>query len=87
MNGNLKCNQIKNGVRISGWINGRLGRVCLIAQVKLLVRDNERLQKRVEQLTEELNILHTLFSNVGVVPENIQREVAKHLEGIQHRFQ
>ena len=51
------------------------------------MRDNERLQKRVEQLTEELNILHTLFSNVSVVPENIQREVAKHLENIQHRYQ
>jgi hypothetical protein len=56
-------------------------------KVKLLVRDNERLQKRVEQLTEELNFLHTLFSNVGVVPENIQREVAKHLETIQLRYQ
>jgi len=56
-------------------------------KLKLLVRDNERLQKRVEQLTEELNILHTLFSNVSVVPENIQREVAKHLENIQHRYQ
>ena len=54
-------------------------------KVKLLVRDNERLQKRVEQLTEELNILHTLFTNVGGVPESVQREVAKHLENIQHQ--
>ena len=56
-------------------------------RVKILVRDNERLQKRVEQLTEELGFLHTFFSNVGVVPEALQREVSKHLESIQMRYQ
>ena len=61
--------------------------LLLLLQLKLLVRDNERLQKRVDQLTEELNILQTLFSNVSVIPENIQREVARHLENIQRQYQ
>ena len=54
-------------------------------KVKLLVQDNNRLQKRVQQLTDELAVLHALFAGQQqngvqhVIPESVQREVAKHL--------
>lgn len=45
-------------------------------KVKDLQRENERLQKRVESLTKEVNVLRTLFTNVGLPPEHLQRELA-----------
>jgi len=52
-------------------------------KVRLLVKENERLQKRIELLSEELNVLRSLFTNVGVVPENLHREINKHLDSFQ----
>jgi|GEM_PF-6033034 len=46
-------------------------------KVKLLVKENERLQKRIELLIEELNVLRSLFTNVGVLPETLHRELNK----------
>ncbi|XP_017768163.1 PREDICTED: CCAAT/enhancer-binding protein [Nicrophorus vespilloides] len=52
-------------------------------KVKLLLKENERLQKRIELLMEELNVLRNLFSNVGVLPEHVHREINKHLDAFQ----
>ena len=52
-------------------------------RVKILARENERLQKKVELLQEELGVLRSLFSSVGVLPEHIYRELAKHLDNFQ----
>ena len=49
-------------------------------RVKILARENERLQKKVELLQEELSVLRSLFSNVGVLPDHIHRELAKHMD-------
>ena len=46
-------------------------------RVKILARENERLQKKVELLQEELAVLRSLFSNVGVLPDHIHRELSK----------
>nr|CAD7461399.1 unnamed protein product [Timema tahoe] len=56
-------------------------------KVKVLMRENERLQKRIELLTEELGVLRSLFSNVGVVPEHLHREINKHLDAFQQQHQ
>ncbi|KAF0289054.1 CCAAT/enhancer-binding protein epsilon [Amphibalanus amphitrite] len=48
-------------------------------RVKFLSRENEGLHKRVEMMTKELTVLKNLFANVGVLPEQLQREIAKHL--------
>lgn len=52
-------------------------------KVKILLKENERLQKRIELLTEELSVLRSLFSNVGVLPDHIHRELNKHLDSFQ----
>ncbi|XP_015524635.1 CCAAT/enhancer-binding protein [Neodiprion pinetum] len=52
-------------------------------KVKLLVKDNDLLKKRIELLTEELSVLRSLFSSVGVVPEQLQREISRHLDQFQ----
>lgn len=52
-------------------------------KVKMLVKDNEMLKKRIELLTEELNVLRSLFSSVGVVPEQLHREISRHLDQFQ----
>lgn len=52
-------------------------------KVKILLKDNDRLQKRIELLMEELNVLRNLFSNVGVLPEHVHREINKHLDAFQ----
>jgi CCAAT/enhancer binding protein (C/EBP) len=54
-------------------------------RVKILARDNERLQKKVELLQEELSVLRSLFSNVGVLPEHIHRELSKHMDNFQQQ--
>ena len=56
-------------------------------KVKALNRETERLQKRVELLTKELNVLRSIFSTVGVIPEPFHREIAKHLEAFQQQHQ
>jgi len=52
-------------------------------RVKILARENERLQKKVELLQEELAVLRSLFSNVGVLPDHIHRELSKHIDNFQ----
>ena len=52
-------------------------------KVKLLVKDNELLKKRIELLTEELNVLRSLFSSAGIAPEQIHREISRHLDQFQ----
>lgn len=52
-------------------------------KVKILMKENERLTKRIELLTEELNVLRSLFSNVGVLPEHVHRELSKHMDSFQ----
>ena len=54
-------------------------------RVKILARENERMQKKVELLQEELGVLRSLFSNVGVLPEHIHRELSKHMENFQQQ--
>lgn len=54
-------------------------------RVKILARENERLQKKVELLQEELSVLRSLFSNVGVLPEHIHRELSKHMDNFQQQ--
>ena len=54
-------------------------------RVKILARENERLQKKVELLQEELSVLRSLFSNVGVLPDHIHRELAKHMDNFQQQ--
>ncbi|TGZ54459.1 CCAAT/enhancer-binding protein [Temnothorax longispinosus] len=55
-------------------------------KVKLLVKDNDQLKKKIELLNEELNVLRSLFNtgiNVGVVPEQLHREISRHLDQFQ----
>ncbi|QQP58102.1 Uncharacterized protein FKW44_003315 [Caligus rogercresseyi] len=52
-------------------------------RVKILARENERLTKKVELLQEELSVLRSLFSNVGVLPDHIHRELSKHMDSFQ----
>ncbi|CAG7678910.1 unnamed protein product [Allacma fusca] len=53
-------------------------------RVKILAKENDRLQKKIDLLTEELTFLRSFFSNVGGLPEQIHREFNKHLETFQH---
>ncbi|KAK9872404.1 hypothetical protein WA026_017863 [Henosepilachna vigintioctopunctata] len=52
-------------------------------KVKLLMKENDRLSKRIELLTEELNVLRSLFSSVGQIPEHLHREFNKHMDQFQ----
>jgi hypothetical protein len=52
-------------------------------RVKILARENDRLQKKVELLQEELSVLRSLFTSVGVLPDHVHRELAKHLDNFQ----
>lgn len=54
-------------------------------RVKILVRENEKLQKKVELFQEEVSVLRSLFASVGVLPEQVQPELAKHLESFQQQ--
>lgn len=51
-------------------------------KVKELQRENERLKKRVESLSKEVNVLRTVFSNVGLPPEHLQRELANSMDDL-----
>ena len=53
-------------------------------RVKILAKENDRLQKKIDLLSEELTFLRSFFSNVGGLPEQIHREFNKHLETFQH---
>jgi len=52
-------------------------------RVKILARENERLMKKSELLQEELGVLRSLFSSVGVLPDHIHRQ----LSTISNNFQ
>lgn len=55
-------------------------------RVKFLTRENDGLHKRIEILAKELGVLKNLFANVGVLPDQLHREIAKHLgEGFNQR--
>ncbi|XP_058790934.1 uncharacterized protein LOC131664084 [Phymastichus coffea] len=56
-------------------------------RVKHLVKENDVLRKKVEILTEELNVLRSLFSSVGVLPEPLQREISRHIDQFQQHVQ
>lgn len=45
-------------------------------KVRILMKENERLQKKIELLTEELTVLRNLFQNVGL-PDHVHRELTK----------
>jgi len=51
-------------------------------KVKELQRENERLQKRVELLSKELNVLRSLIPTVGGLNDSMQRELARSFENI-----
>jgi len=50
-------------------------------KVGILTTENEVLQKRVEQLSEEIKFLRGFFSNIKGLPENIQHQISKTLGG------
>lgn len=54
-------------------------------RVKGLVNENDRLQKKVELLQEELAVLRSLFSNVGVLPDHIHRELSRQMDSFQQQ--
>ncbi|CAB3378969.1 Hypothetical predicted protein [Cloeon dipterum] len=54
-------------------------------KVKHLMNENNRLQKKIESLTEELSMLRSLFANVGSLPEHIHRDLDKHLLMLQQQ--
>ena len=54
-------------------------------RVKILAGENERLQKKVELLQEELSVLRSLFSNVGVLPDHIHRELSRQMDNFQQQ--
>lgn len=56
-------------------------------KVKHLLKENDRLVKKIELLTEELNVLRSLFTNVGVLPDHLHREINRHLESFQQQHQ
>lgn len=50
---------------------------------RALLKENENLKKRLESLTEELTMMKSLVNNFGVSPDQLSRELSKHL----HTFQ
>jgi len=50
-----------------------------------LSSENDRLQKKVELLQEELAVLRSLFSNVGVLPDHIHRELSRQMDSFQQQ--
>jgi CCAAT/enhancer binding protein (C/EBP) len=54
-------------------------------RVKVLNNENDRLQKKVELLQEELSVLRSLFSNVGVLPDHIHRELSRQMDSFQQQ--
>lgn len=56
----------------------------MIAQrVTVLTADKERLEKRVEQLSKEIQFLHGLFSKFSDIPEPIKAQVANAFARLQ----
>jgi len=53
-------------------------------RVKLLARDNDKLRRQIDVLSRELNWLKNVYPKLGVIPEHLQREIAKQLETFQH---
>lgn len=50
---------------------------------KDLLRDNERLKKQLEAITEELNLLKSLVNHFGASPQQLSRELGKQLDFFQ----
>lgn len=56
----------------------------LIAQrVTVLAADKERLERRVELLSKEVQILHGLFAKMSSIPDTVRTEVARSVARIQ----
>lgn len=49
-------------------------------RVSELMRDNDSLRKRVDLLGNQLNVLKTLLTNVGVPAESVENEIARSLQ-------
>lgn len=49
-------------------------------RVSELMRDNDSLRKRVDLLGNQLNVLKTLLTNVGVPSESVENEIARSLQ-------
>lgn len=49
-------------------------------RVSELMRDNDSLRKRVDLLGNQLNVLKTLLTNVGVPSESVESEIARSLQ-------
>lgn len=56
----------------------------MIAQrVSVLSADKERLERRVDLLSKEVQVLHGLFANMSNIPETVRAEVARSVARIQ----
>ncbi|XP_076063620.1 CCAAT enhancer binding protein alpha slow border cells [Oratosquilla oratoria] len=56
-------------------------------RVKHLTRENDRLQKKCDYLSKEITMFRSMFSNVHLLPESVQREVGKHLDMFKQQHQ
>lgn len=54
---------------------------------RALLRENENLKKQLESLTEELSLMKSLVNNFGLSPEQLSRELSKHLHTFQMQQQ
>ena len=52
-------------------------------RLTVLTADNERLERRVEMLTQEIQFLQSLFDKIDGVPEHVQHQVAKVLQRLR----
>lgn len=53
-------------------------------RVSELMRENDNLRKRVDLLSNQLNVLKTLLTNVGVPSESVENEIARSLQLDSH---
>lgn len=44
-----------------------------------LLKENQKLHKQLDSLTEELNMLKSLISTFGILPEHFSKELSKHV--------
>lgn len=54
-----------------------------VQRLQLLTADKERLERRVDQLTKEIQFLHGLFSKFNDIPEPVKAEVARAFARLQ----
>ncbi|KAG0724176.1 CCAAT/enhancer-binding protein beta [Chionoecetes opilio] len=56
-------------------------------RVKKLIMDNDRLHKKCELLSKEVAVFHSMFANVHCLPDHVQRELRKQMEGFSQQHQ